>query len=421
MCQRCVENPFAGNESSIPQFHPESAWQTATALLAELDGCVTRGGVPESTGRWTRNPSVYTGLGGVGVAFLRAGLHCRDVRQDPSAASAFLEKARDVANACLSGRPGGEVSFFCGAPGHLAIAHVACSLLGEGDAAEAHLGRLVGWAPKACRHKDDELLFGRAGYLYALLWVRSFGSADAAQFDEPLQQVAEALVASGRARAARGGYTGWPLMWHCFDEPYIGAAHGVVGCLAMLLHCFGLLTQESQAHVAQTLEKLLSVRFQSGNLPIILGEKRDEHIHWCHGAPGIPALIHAASSVLGDDAGVSSALLDAARRAGEVVWERGIILKGYGLCHGITGNAYTFLTLYRMSGDEGQLRRAAAFASLLEHQQLQAMISRHPDRQRRVQGVPDSPSSLMEGTAGVVCFLLDMCRPHSATFPGWEF
>eukprot|EP00662_Eupelagonemidae_sp_cell21_P057865 gene57865-biopygen44113 len=38
------------------------------------------------------------------------------------------------------------------------------------------------------------------------------------------------------------------------------------------------------------------------------------------------------------------ALRDAALRAGDVVWERGVILKGNGLCHGIAGNGYTFLS-----------------------------------------------------------------------------
>ena len=65
---------------------------------------------------------------------------------------------------------------------------------------------------------------------------------------------------------------------------------------------------------------------------------------------------------------------------------------------------------------------------------LKAAVAQAPDRQRRVQGVPDAPLSLMEGDAGVLCFLLDLAaaaepeagggdsgaRPPVPAFPGWE-
>jgi len=119
----------------------------------------------------------------------------------------------------------------------------------------------------------------------------------------------------------------------------------------------------------------------------------------------------------------------AAFEAGEVVWQRGVILKGNGLCHGLSGNGYTFLTLRRLASDQGQaelqLVRAQAFCALLEHPQLQQAIAVQPDPQRQVRGVPDSPRSLMEGAAGVICFLLDVALdgvfPGTAAFPGWEF
>ena len=39
--------------------------------------------------------------------------------------------------------------------------------------------------------------------------------------------------------------------------------------------------------------------------------------------------------------------LAAARRCADVVWHRGLLKKGDGLCHGIAGNAYSFLALAR--------------------------------------------------------------------------
>jgi lantibiotic modifying enzyme len=46
--------------------------------------------------------------------------------------------------------------------------------------------------------------------------------------------------------------------------------------------------------------------------------------------------------------------LQAAQRAGEVVWQRGLLKKGPGLCHGVAGNAYALLRLWKTT----QVRRA---------------------------------------------------------------
>ena len=49
--------------------------------------------------------------------------------------------------------------------------------------------------------------------------------------------------------------------------------------------------------------------------------------------------------------------LAAARLCGEVVWKRGLLRKGYGLCHGVAGNAYTFIQLYKLTGEKHYLER----------------------------------------------------------------
>ena len=41
--------------------------------------------------------------------------------------------------------------------------------------------------------------------------------------------------------------------------------------------------------------------------------------------------------------------LMAAKKAGEVTWQRGLLKKGPGLCHGVSGNGYAFLHLYQVS------------------------------------------------------------------------
>ena len=43
--------------------------------------------------------------------------------------------------------------------------------------------------------------------------------------------------------------------------------------------------------------------------------------------------------------------LQACLRCGELTWQKGLLLKGPGICHGIAGSGYVFLLLYRLTGD----------------------------------------------------------------------
>ena len=101
-----------------------------------------------------------------------------------------------------------------------------------------------------------------------------------------------------------------------------------------------------------------------------------------------------------------------AAEAAEVVWNRGL-LKRVGICHGISGNAYVFLSLYRLTGNVEYLYRAKAFACfLLENaDRLIAEEAMHGG---------DRPFSLFEGKAGMAYLLLDMVNPSESRFPAYE-
>lgn len=47
--------------------------------------------------------------------------------------------------------------------------------------------------------------------------------------------------------------------------------------------------------------------------------------------------------------------LEAAKHCADACWQRGLLRKGYGICHGAGGNAYTFLTMFKLTGDERYL------------------------------------------------------------------
>ena len=99
-------------------------------------------------------------------------------------------------------------------------------------------------------------------------------------------------------------------------------------------------------------------------------------------------------------------LLEACLRCGECVWRKGLLTKGPGICHGIAGSGYVFLTLYRLTGDRKQLYRARRFAQALDDKTIMGQLGR-----------PDCPFSLFEGIAGTVCYLRDVLSPDTAAFP----
>lgn len=76
--------------------------------------------------------------------------------------------------------------------------------------------------------------------------------------------------------------------------------------------------------------------------------------------------------------GVQQYLFDALQ-CGEVVWHFGLLKKGYGLCHGAAGNAYTFLALYRQTQDPKHLYRACV---VREHERDSVMLKRSSCRLR---------------------------------------
>ena len=77
---------------------------------------------------------------------------------------------------------------------------------------------------------------------------------------------------------------------------------------------------------------------------------------------------------------------------------------------GVSGNAYCFLSLYRVSGNERNLNRAKHFALLAEDPSL-----------TKEQAMPDHPWSLFEGHAGLVSLYFDLLNnPSEAKFPAVE-
>ena len=61
-----------------------------------------------------------------------------------------------------------------------------------------------------------------------------------------------------------------------------------------------------------------------------------------------------------------------------------VFVQGLGLCHGISGNAYSFLSLYRVTKDDLYKRRAQQFAQIMA------------EHWKEMKDIPDTPLSLYE-------------------------
>lgn len=161
-----------------------------------------------------------------------------------------------------------------------------------------------------------------------------------------------------------------------------GAAHGLSSVLQMLLSYQDMLSGAEKDLVWQSVDFLMSQE-QNCNWPAELGaiiERENELVHWCHGAPGTTTVNDAVSHYLlhivvtlmvpSRPAGVAYLFakaylinkkpqyLDTCIRSGELVWQKGLLKKGPGICHGVAGSAYVFLLLYRLTGNSKYLYRA---------------------------------------------------------------
>lgn len=273
------------------------------------------------------------------------------------------------------------------------------------DVAEG-LVRDVRVSAKALPPWECDVLYGRAGAIQVVLFLREALDDPSLGSDAALDLASE-ILDEGRRYATDRPNLRMPLLWQWHRAKYLGAAHGVVGILQTLL---SLAPSEVEALdksrgmvelVRQTIAALDGYCYPSGNLESSIkdGHRSDKLVHWCHGAPGHLLLLVRAYEVLGDE----TLLAKAKDVADQVVWPRGLLRKGVGLCHGVSGNAYALLELGRH--DETYVAKARCF--------LEFAV----DNLGELEYVPDEPHSLYEGLAALGCLVIDMADPENARFP----
>jgi hypothetical protein len=86
-----------------------------------------------------------------------------------------------------------------------------------------------------------------------------------------------------------------------------------------------------------------------------------------------------------------------------------LLTKGFGLCHGVSGNAYSFLKLYAVTKDVKFYKMAVGFSNAICSKEYQDLLLQKPDR----------PTSLFEGIAGAIIFLHDISS-NECNFPAYD-
>ena len=301
-----------------------------------------------------------------------------------------------------------------------------------------------------------ELLYGISGYLYSLLFLKkyllSFKHLMTFQKEEnQLNNIIKELFFEiiGKGIKCMKNYKWNKCLLYPFplndqyETLYLGAAHGLIGVIYMLLCCIKiypkLLSCENNdisSFIKQnygSLENFLIINLNyikslqnesTGNFPddVEGNDKVCDKVHFCHGCVGAVHLF-----LLAHELFPSNNFDLVAKKCNKCLWEKGILYKGNGLCHGISGTCYALIKLYTHYKDDLYLREAIAMASATFDPKVQSLVSEYVDPQRKAKGIPDTPFSLMEGDGGLLIMYYDLISlingdkdVMTKIFPGYE-
>uniref|UniRef100_A0A0G4H5H5 Uncharacterized protein n=1 Tax=Chromera velia CCMP2878 TaxID=1169474 RepID=A0A0G4H5H5_9ALVE len=369
--------------SPFPECSRETARALSTAIVSELRKETAAGPPSREDG------CVYTGAAGKAYCLYRIG--------ELDLASQLLHLS--LHQGSKRRRPSDGLSLMCGEAGVAVVAALVSHASGKTETAQKMVDKFCSFAASSSglmtSKADDEWLYGKTGFLVGALELRRVLGNQAVP-----SQIVES-VWNGLLR--KGVSTGWVFPWH--GEEYVGAAHGTMGVLHALMSvpemCLagGAGGSGNREALEAGLRTVLGWKCPDGNFPAVVEEKSQqmsELVHFCHGAPGAVLLFSRAALLFSSQAYAREAVA-----AAEIVYSRGLLRKGPGLCHGVAGNGFALLVLSRLpppllsaSESERWRSRARQFAHFISTDEF-----RNGSRQ------PDTPLSMWEGWAGVLTFL----------------
>ncbi|EDL88039.1 rCG52346, isoform CRA_c [Rattus norvegicus] len=227
--------------------------------------------------------SAYTGWTGIALLYLQLYRVTGD--------QTYLLRSLDYVKRTLRNLSGRRVTFLCGDAGPLAVGAVIYhKLKSECESQECITKLLQMHRTIVCQESElpDELLFGRAGYLYALLYLNTeIGPGTVGE--TAIKEVVTAIIESGKrlSREERKSER-CPLLYQWHRKQYVGAAHGMAGIYYMLMQPEAKVDQETLTEMVKpSIDYVRHKKFRSGNYPSSLSNETDRLVHWCHGAPGV--------------------------------------------------------------------------------------------------------------------------------------
>lgn len=115
---------------------------------------------------------------------------------------------------------------------------------GEKEKSMELLERIKDYAPFVCdlcnKQITDDLMSGRAGYLYTLLYVYKHIEFQAIITIDIIRNVLDAIIKSGKQQAAKANIPKLPLVYMNYEinkegKMYFGSLYGMCGIIYMLL------------------------------------------------------------------------------------------------------------------------------------------------------------------------------------------
>ena len=303
------------------------------------------------------------------------------------------------------------------------------------------------------KYAEVELLYGTSGYLYSLLFLKKYliknsvngivKSIHTKNLDNSIKDIFNILLNVGIKSMIKYKWDNsllYPFPMSGRKEPkfYLGAAHGLIGALYMLLSTIKFFPELSKQQVKInsnniSIENLLinNIKYiqtlqikSTGNFPSdVEGNDSGDKVHFCHGCIGAVHLF-----LLAEELYPKNDFKQTALKCNNCLWERGLLYKGNGVCHGMSGVIYGLIKLYKFTKDELYLKEAVGICHGTFDPEVQKLVKQYEDPQRYSVGIPDTPYSLMEGEGGCLVMYYDLIKiilnkdkdDIWGIFPGYE-
>uniref|UniRef100_A0A182W2S3 LanC-like protein 3 homolog n=1 Tax=Anopheles minimus TaxID=112268 RepID=A0A182W2S3_9DIPT len=407
MCDRFFANPYADYDEKTHgveqnQLVPR---ESIVALIKKYIEMI------ENHTNTRMREDVYVGFAGIAFMYWKLNRTSETTNMYPclELASKYISEAKRLS---MKKKKSSKdcVAFLCGNSGIAAVSAVISQDLEKRQDMENDVEWFLEGYPVCSStngYDADEVLVGRAGFLHGAYWLNQT-IASKPIGNEMISAICEVLMNRGR-RIAASLQIAAPMMYEYHEKTYLGAAHGICAILHALLESpwfnrdangkFCVSTTKL-SDIKSTIDYILTLQSGDGNFPTRHDSNRTL-VHWCHGCAGAIYLFAKAFLIFKDEK-----YLQCCRRCSDAIWREGLLRKGPGICHGVAGNGYAFLLMYRLTGEKCYLYRAAKFAEFLNSITFAEQLL-----------APDRPYSLYEGLAGAVCFLVDLLDPLQSSFP----